>query len=86
MEQLLIRKLPDGTKAWLKSRAIASDRSVEAEARAILTGTLDTETNKARWNEFFRKADAFRKEFGGIELERPSYPNYEPRNPFDDHS
>lgn len=36
MEQVLIRNLPDGTKAALRSRAKAHGRSLEAELRAIL--------------------------------------------------
>ncbi|NLE98984.1 MAG: Arc family DNA-binding protein [Propionibacterium sp.] len=43
MEQILIRKLPAGTKAALKARAAQHHRSVEAEARAILTDTLERE-------------------------------------------
>lgn len=37
MEQILIRNLPTGTKAALQTRAKRHHRSVEAEARAILT-------------------------------------------------
>lgn len=40
MEQVLIRNLPDGTKASLRARAEQHHRTVEAEARAILTETL----------------------------------------------
>ena len=40
-EQLLIRNLPAGTKAALRERAEHHRRSVEAEARAILTGALE---------------------------------------------
>lgn len=43
MEQMLIRNLPAGTKAALKARADQHRRSVEAEARAILTGALERE-------------------------------------------
>lgn len=41
MEQILIRSLPPGTKAMLRARAASHRRSVEAEARAILTHALD---------------------------------------------
>lgn len=41
MEQILIRNLPAGTKAALKARAEQHRRSVEAEAREILTGALE---------------------------------------------
>lgn len=40
MEQILIRNLPEGTKAALRARARVRGRSVEAEARDILTGVL----------------------------------------------
>lgn len=40
-EQILIRNLPAGTKAALRVRAGHHHRSVEAEARAILTGALE---------------------------------------------
>ncbi|MCA1782950.1 MAG: hypothetical protein ABR500_01255 [Dermatophilaceae bacterium] len=37
MEQILIRNLPAGTKAALRARAQQHHRSLEAEAREILT-------------------------------------------------
>ena len=40
MEQILVRNLPEGTKALLKSRALKHNHSVEAEVRQILTETL----------------------------------------------
>lgn len=40
MEQLLIRNLPPGTKAALKRHADQHHRSLEAEARRILTDAL----------------------------------------------
>lgn len=40
VEQLLIRNLPAGTKAALRARAELRHRSVEAEARAVLTEAL----------------------------------------------
>jgi plasmid stability protein len=43
MEQVLIRSLPDGTKASLRARAERNHRSVEAEARAILSEALAAE-------------------------------------------
>ncbi|MGO1173593.1 MAG: FitA-like ribbon-helix-helix domain-containing protein [Actinomycetaceae bacterium] len=36
MEQILIRNLPVGTKASLRARAKQNQRSLEAEARALL--------------------------------------------------
>lgn len=43
MEQILVRNLPDGTKAALRVRAEQHHRSVEAEVRAILSLALDRE-------------------------------------------
>lgn len=43
MEQILIRNLPEGTKAALRVRAERHHHSVEAEARAILTAGLSGE-------------------------------------------
>lgn len=43
MEQIVIRNLPEGTKAALRVRAARHHRSVEAEARAILTAGLSGE-------------------------------------------
>ncbi len=43
MEQILIRNLPVGTKAALKTRAAQHRRSVEAEAREIIADALERE-------------------------------------------
>ena len=43
MEQILIRNLPAGTKAALRARAEQRHRSVEAEARDLLTRALEGE-------------------------------------------
>jgi plasmid stability protein len=43
MDQILIRNLPAGTKAALRARAQRHNRSVEAEARAILADYLERE-------------------------------------------
>lgn len=43
MEQILIRNLPAGTKAALRARAKRRRRSVEAEARELLTKALEGE-------------------------------------------
>ncbi len=40
MEQIVIRNLPEGTKAALRERAARHHHSVEAEARAIITAGL----------------------------------------------
>lgn len=42
-EQILIRNLPAGTKAALRARAKQRHRSVEAEARDVLTKGLEGE-------------------------------------------
>jgi plasmid stability protein len=43
VEQILIRNLPEGTKAALRARAEQHQRSLEAEARAILADALERE-------------------------------------------
>jgi len=43
VEQILIRNLPAGTKAALRARAEQHHRSVEAEARDVLTRALESE-------------------------------------------
>jgi len=43
VEQILIRNLPAGTKAALRARARQRHRSVEAEARDVLTRALEGE-------------------------------------------
>lgn len=43
MEQILIRNLPEGTKAALRARAARHHQSAEAEARAILAAGLSGE-------------------------------------------
>ncbi|MGL5866957.1 MAG: FitA-like ribbon-helix-helix domain-containing protein [Dermatophilaceae bacterium] len=43
MEQILIRNLPEGTKAALRARARHHHRSAEAEARNLLTTALASE-------------------------------------------
>lgn len=44
-EQVLIRNLPDGTKARLAARAERHQRSMEAEARAILDDALSRDAD-----------------------------------------
>ncbi len=43
VEQIVIRRLPEGTKAALKARADMHQRSVEAEVREILAAALQRE-------------------------------------------
>lgn len=40
MEQMIIRNLPDGTKARIRRRAAEHNRSMEAEARSMLEAAL----------------------------------------------
>jgi antitoxin FitA len=40
-EQLLVRGLPDGTKAQLKLRALGNSRSIESQARQIIVDSLN---------------------------------------------
>jgi plasmid stability protein len=40
VEQMMIRNLPDGTKAALRARGAAHGRSVEAEVRQIVADAL----------------------------------------------
>lgn len=40
MEQILVRKLPPGTKAALKARALRHHRSLEAEVRALIADAV----------------------------------------------
>jgi plasmid stability protein len=44
VEQILIRNLPAGTKAALRARAEQRRRSIEAEAREVLTKALEGES------------------------------------------
>lgn len=44
MEQILIRNLPEGTKAKLRRRADEHGSSIEAEARAALAAGIATDT------------------------------------------
>lgn len=41
MEQIVVRNLPDGTKAALRARAAQHHRSTEAEVREILARALE---------------------------------------------
>ena len=43
MEQILIRNLPEGTKAVLRKRAADHGSSIEAEARAILAAGISAD-------------------------------------------
>jgi len=55
---LTIRKLPDAVQAALRERAAAAGRSVEAEAREIITSACLPRRDSAWWNELARRARA----------------------------
>lgn len=81
MEQILIRNLPDGTKAALRASARRHDRPLEAEARAILVEALEARAAD-RLAHFLDSAEGFRAVFGGVELEPIETTDYEPPDPF----
>jgi plasmid stability protein len=58
--QILVRKLPDGVVERLKARARRSDRSLEAEVRAILEESVGRD--KAA---FLERAAAMRAQLSG---------------------
>lgn len=64
MAQLLVRNLPDGVKERLRLRAEQHNRSLEAEARAILAAAV-TADPVLSWLD---GAAALREEHGGVEL------------------
>lgn len=68
MATLTIRKIDDGIKKKLRLRAAMHDRSMEEEARTILSTALGNEDPKEGLGN--RIHDLFR-ESGGIELELP---------------
>ena len=69
MHSLLIRKISPGLKARLHARAALHQRSIEAEARSILTDALaERADSEPHW------ADAMLAAFGpehGVELDLP---------------
>ncbi|HIT76089.1 MAG TPA: Arc family DNA-binding protein [Candidatus Avipropionibacterium avicola] len=69
MSAITIRKLPDETKRRLRIRAAANGRSMESEARDILTSALDHGHRvDLTWVEELIAAGT---EAGGVELELP---------------
>lgn len=67
MATLTIRQLDDYTHAQLRARAAQHERSMEAEARAI----LDTEMGRPTTNILTALHEAVR-ETGGVDLELPA--------------
>lgn len=55
---LTIRKLPDEVQAALRNRAAASGRSVEAEAREILTAACLPPRDREWWDELAKRRQA----------------------------
>lgn len=55
---LTIRRLPEDVQSALRERAAAAGRSVEAEAREILTSACAPRRDLAWWNELARRARA----------------------------
>lgn len=68
MATITVRDLDDEVQRRLKERAAANNRSMEAEARAILSEAVRIDTFVTDW---LTLADDFRREFGGIDLELP---------------
>ena len=69
MATLTIRKIDDGIKKKLRMQAALHDRSMEEEARTILTTALVSEDPKGGLGN--RIHDLFHKN-GGIDLELPA--------------
>ncbi len=65
MSQLVVRNLPVGIKEGLRRRASQHGRSLEAEARAILTDAVSDRDPVLDWLD---DSAAFREETGGVEL------------------
>lgn len=70
MSAVTIRKLPDELKQRLRLRAAANGRSMEAEAREILTRALTTDARvDLSWIE---QLIAVGDELGGVDLPMPA--------------
>lgn len=70
MTAITIRKLPDDLKQRLRLRAAANGRSMEAEAREILTRALTADTRAdLSWIE---QLIAVGDELGGVDLPVPA--------------
>lgn len=70
MASITIRNLDDSTKKNLRRRAAENGRSLEAEARAILSAEAKARPAKEETGaHLFRRIHERFKPFGGIELE-----------------
>ncbi|WP_159806943.1 FitA-like ribbon-helix-helix domain-containing protein [Cellulomonas citrea] len=67
MAQILIRNLPDDIKEGLRRRAERHSRSVEAEAREILSAAVTVDPVLA-WLD---GSEQLRREHGGLDLPQP---------------
>jgi antitoxin FitA len=65
--QILIRNLPDDVKDGLKKRAERHQRSLEAEAREILSAAVSVDPVLAWLDD----SEELRTQFGGLELPVP---------------
>ena len=69
MASITIRKLDDSLKARLRIRAAEHGRSMEEEARAILTGALEQQPPaKLHWWDEIRRIV---EPYGGFDIELP---------------
>lgn len=77
MAQILVRNLPDKVKEGLRQRAEHHGRSVEAEAREILSAAVTIDPVLAWLDD----SDELRRDFGGVELPTPERTAARPVNP-----
>ena len=68
MATITVRNLDPEVLQRLKERATANHRSMEAEAREILSSAVRVDTFMTDWLEI---AADFRRRFGGVDLELP---------------
>ncbi|MBU4337617.1 MAG: plasmid stabilization protein [Actinobacteria bacterium] len=67
MAQILIRNLPDDVKEGLRQRAERHSRSVEAEAREILSAAVTVDPVLAWLDD----SEQLRRQLGGVTLPVP---------------
>lgn len=82
-EQILVRNLANGTKARLKEIADKHGRSIESEVREIITTAITGDASVSPMDNWLAFAERFRGEFGGVDLESPSYDDYGPKAAFE---
>lgn len=79
MASLTIRQIDDELKSQLRIRAAANNNSMEEEARSILRHAL-TKTAGMRYGFGTRIRQLVEAAGGGVELELPDDPPYEPKS------